>query len=155
MQRIGLPMVIWFGAFGLLAYVLPWMLGNHGATENVRGLFREDSSHAISPRIWFLALCLLVPISAHLAARLLLWRWYLVPVMVFLAAPAAGWACLRYAVTPESIRAILGSPDFVLPYDLGCVVRFTIVFGVLWIITLLGFLPGLCAARAEVRERGI
>jgi hypothetical protein len=96
-----------------------------------------------------------VPISANLAARLLLWRWYLVPVFLFLAAPAAGWMFLRYAITPEAIQAMLGSPDFILPYDLGGVVRFAIIFGVLWFITLLGFLPGLRVARAEARERGV
>lgn len=154
MRRTGLAFVIWFGVLGTLAYFLPWIIENYAATDNVRELFRSDRSHGLSPQTWFLLLCLLVPTSASLAARWLLGRRYLLPLLTGLAVPVLGWFCLRFAVTVESIHDILGTPVLNWPYDLEYIARFSVVFATLWVITLLGFLPGLCVARAETVEYG-
>jgi hypothetical protein len=131
---------------------MPLIVEHYAATDNVRELFRTDRGHVLRPHTWFLLLCLLVPVSASLTARMLLRRRYRVPIVIALAAPVAGWFCLRYAVTVESIHDILGGPILGWPYDLEYITRFSVVFGTLWMITLLGFLLGSWATPAEASK---
>jgi len=151
MNRKFLLPVVWAAVIVLLAAVLPWIVQNYSESDNVRELFRTDRKYVLPPHTWFLLLCLLVPTSAGKAARLLLRGRVVTPILIAVCAPVVGWYCLRFAVTVESVHDILGGPVPGLPYDFGYIARFSVVFGGLWLVTLLGFLPELRSANIETR----
>ncbi len=133
----------WIGLIAVFAAVMPWIVEHYAATDNVRELFRTDRKHFLSPHAWFLILCLLVPSTASMAGCGWVKRKMLAPLAIALAAPVAGWFCLRFAVTVESIHDILGTPVLGWPFDLEYLARFSAVFCTLWFVTLLGILPGM------------
>lgn len=153
MRRAWVWLLLWLLAVVVLAKAMPLIVEHYSETDNVRELFRTDQRHVLAPHTWFVLLCLLVPGSATVAARLLLRRRFVWPVVIALGSPVLGWYCLRYAVTVESIHDILGGPFGPWPYDLGYIARFSIVFGTLWTLTLLGFLPGLWVTHQEALRR--
>ena len=146
-------LLLWILAIGILSLAMPGIIQHYAATDNVRELFRADAKFGVPAHVWFLTLCLLVPATASLAARLLLGRRIGAALVLLAVSPVAGWFCLRFAVTVESIHDILGAPILRWPYDLEYIMRFSCVFCTLWLITLLGFLPGLWSAQAEARSR--
>ena len=67
-------LLLWILAVGILSLAMPGIIQHYAATDNVRELFRAEAKFGVPAHVWFLTLCLLVPATASLAARLLLGR---------------------------------------------------------------------------------
>ena len=143
---------LWVVAVVGLASAMPTIVNHYAATDNVRELFRADGRFFISPHVWFLLLCLIVPTTASLAVGHLRQRRPGMAALLAVAAPLAGWFCLRFAVTVESIHDILGAPVLGWPLDLEYILRFSMVFCTLWLITAIGVLPGLWRSQIPVAQ---
>ncbi len=138
---------IWAAVAILMALAMPLIVQRYAATDNVRELFRDDARFHVPPHAWFFILCLFVPATAATCVRQLSRRRLGPALFVAIAAPVAGWYCLRFSVTVESIHDILGTPVLGWPFDLEYVLRFSAVFCTLWFITLIGILPAVLDAR--------
>lgn len=134
-------LLTWFAAVALVCWAVPTIIEHYAATDNVRELFRTDRKHVLPSHTWFVLLCLSVPLSARFALRLIQKRCLWLAATVALVSPIAGWFCLRFSVTVESIHDILGSMQFGWPYDLEYMLRFSVVYLGLWLLVLLGLLP--------------
>ena len=133
--------LIWIAIVAAICGAIPVVIENYADTDNVRELFRTDNKHFLPPHTWFTLLCLSVPLSARTVLRLVQRKHWKSGILLALLSPLAGWYCLRFSVTVESIHDILGSIKLGWPYDLEYIARFSVVYISLWIITLLGILP--------------
>ncbi len=154
-MKVPVRTLIWIAIVVAICLAMPVVIQNYADTDNVRELFRTDNKHLLPPHTWFTLLCLSVPLSARTVLRLVQRKYWKTGILLALVSPLAGWFCLRFSITVESIHDILGTIKLGWPYDLEYILRFSIVYGSLWVLTFLGLLPNPLKMNVSLGKGGI